>query len=41
MNLNEGLGLTTIYGKGKEEWLRRERESVHTKDNKLCSSVVT
>ena len=39
MNLNEGLGVTTtIYGKGKEGWLRRERESLHTK---LCSSVVT
>ena len=40
MNLNEGLGVTTIYGKGKEGWLRRERESLHKKD-KLCSSVVT
>ena len=41
MNLNEGLGVTTIYGKGKKGWLRRERESLHKKDNKLCSSVVT
>jgi hypothetical protein len=37
----ERLGVTTIYGKGKEGWLRRESESSHTKDNKLCSSVVT
>ena len=41
MNLNEGLGVTTIYGKAKEGWLRRERERLHKKDNKLCSSVVT
>jgi hypothetical protein len=40
MNLKEGLGVTTIYRKGKEGWLRRERESLHKKD-KLCSSVVT
>ena len=31
MNLNEGLGVTAIYGKGKEGWLRRERESLHKK----------
>ena len=41
MNLNEGLGVTTIYGKGKEGWLRSGREGLHTKDNKLCSLVVT
>ena len=41
MNLNEGLGVTTIYRKGKEGWLRRRRENLHTKDNKLCYSVVT
>ena len=41
MNLNEGLGVTTIYGMGKEGWLTREKESLHTMDNKLCSSVVT
>ena len=40
-DLNEGLGVTTIYGKNKEGWLRRERESLHTKHYKLCSSVVT
>ena len=28
MNLNEGLGVTNIYGKGKEGWLRREKESL-------------
>ena len=37
--MNEGFGVTTIYRKDKEGWLRRERESLHTKDNKLCSSV--
>ena len=41
MNLNEGVGVTPIHGKGKEGWLRRGRESLHTKNNKLCSSVVT
>ena len=29
MNLNEGLGVNTIYGKGKEGWLRREIGRAH------------
>ena len=27
MNLNEGVGLSTIYGKGKEPWLRRGKKN--------------
>jgi len=26
MNLNEGVGVSTIYGKGKEAWLRMKKE---------------
>jgi hypothetical protein len=28
MNLNEGVGVSTIYGKGKEAWLRRKRQEI-------------
>ena len=38
MNLNEGLGVTTIYRKGKEGWLRRERESLHIKGQAVLFS---
>ena len=26
MNLNEGIGVSTVYGKGKRAWLRRKQE---------------
>ena len=41
VNLNKGHGVIIIYEKGKEGWLRKGRGSLHIKDNKLCSSVVT
>ena len=28
MNLNNGFGVTIMYGKGKEEWLRRGRGGI-------------
>ena len=31
VNRNEGLRVTTIYGKGREGWLRRKRESLQKK----------
>ena len=34
MNLNDGLGVTDVYGKGK--WLRRGRERAFKETNKLC-----
>ena len=33
--------MTTVYGKGKEEWLRRGKRGIYKKDSKLCTSVVT
>ena len=26
MNLNEGIGVSAVYGKGKRAWLRRRRQ---------------
>jgi len=37
MNQNEGLGVTTIYGKGKEGWLRRKKENVYTQWTTSCA----
>ena len=28
MNLNEGIGVSTIYGKGKGAWIEREKQGI-------------
>ena len=28
MNLNEGIGVSTIYGKGKGAWIKREKQGI-------------
>jgi len=28
MNLNEGIGVSTVYGKGKGAWLRRRKQEI-------------
>jgi hypothetical protein len=38
MNLNDGFGVTAVYGKEKEEWLRRGR-GVYIKKTANCVKI--
>ena len=28
MNLNEGIGVNTIYGRGKDIWIKRDKQGI-------------